>query len=67
MQKMQKMQFEAKEGSNETVIKICKHCSGGYELTVYVQEGFFDPSRVELTLGKKALEGLIRDLQKLLE
>ena len=64
---MQKMQFEVKEGSNELIIKVCKQREGGYELTVYVQEGFFDPSRVELTLGKKALEGLIRDLQKLLE
>jgi len=64
---MQKMQFEVKEGSNELIIKVCKQREGGYELTVYVHEGFFDPSRVELTLGKKALEGLIRDLQKLLE
>jgi len=60
------MRVEFKEGSNELIIKVLKQCSGEYELTVYVQEGFFDPSRVELTLGKKELEKLIKGLQGLL-
>jgi len=61
------MQFEAKEGSNELIIKVCKQREGGYELTVYIQEGFFDPARVELLLRKEELEGLIKGLQGLLE
>jgi len=61
------MQFEAKVGDNELIVKICKQCGGEYDLTVYVQEGFFDPSRVELLFSKEELEKLIKGLQGLLE
>jgi hypothetical protein len=60
------MKLELKDDSSELIVRVYKEW-GAYELTVYTQEGFYEPVSVGFTLSKEELEGLIKDLQGLLE